>query len=264
MMLHSLVGEEDKGAPVLFNEPIKVIAVDTDNNPKKDKAVILGTASGKLVHHKQVWFTHKNLVLFVGAESPVISLSWRGDIVAWADLKLVRVMNIATQAAVCYVSSPPGVGPQNPFPCHFFWDGDDDLFIAWADNLRHVEISHKVSPNREEEVDTMARTVLDYQLDCIACGISTFDSEHLVLFGYVPPDEEAIAKEVETDSPNQSVSNRPEVKIIRRSNGDIISSDILPMVGQVFQGPWDYHFLSSFMSPEKGKDSNFIRQMIIP
>lgn len=238
---------------MLFNEPIKAIIVDSDDNPKKDKAVILGTASGKLVHHKQVWFTHKNVVLFNGTGLPVISVSWRRDIVVWADLKLVRIMNIASQSAVCFISSPNGVGPHNPFPCHLFWESDEDLFIAWADNLRHVEITR--SANKDDERETTAKTIMDYQLDCIACGVSSFDSEHLAVFGCVPPSEESMQREGDLESTASSISNRPEVKIIKRSNGDIISSDVLPMNGQVFQGPWDYHFLSSFMSADRVGDA---------
>jgi len=64
----------------------------------------IGTASGQLIHHRQVWFTQKNIVLFSGAGSPVTKISWRGNIVAWADATQVRLMDITTQTAICYLN----------------------------------------------------------------------------------------------------------------------------------------------------------------
>ncbi len=52
------------------------------------------------------------------------TIAWRGEVVAWADAGQVRVMNITSQAAICYLNSPPNVGPSNPFPCHLFWESE--------------------------------------------------------------------------------------------------------------------------------------------
>jgi vacuolar protein sorting-associated protein 41 len=264
--MQSLMNDEEKPTSISLNEPIKALVVDDDENPKKEKSLIFGTASGKLIHHKQVWFTNKNVTLFAGNDSPVTSISWRKDIVAWADLTLVRLMNITTQTAICFVNPPSGVGTQNPFPCQFFWETDTDLFLAWADSARHVEVlapassisssSQNPKPSSsKEENEASARVVMEYQLDCIACGISAFDADHLILFGYVPPDEATISAEENLPKHALSASNRPEVKIMKRSNGQFIACDTLPMQGQVFQGPWDYHFLSSYMCPSRGKYS---------
>lgn len=71
-----------------------------------------------------MWFSKKNVLLFPGANSPVTAISWRGNVVAWADANHVRLMDVTTQTGLCYVSSPQGVGIHNPFPCHLYWETD--------------------------------------------------------------------------------------------------------------------------------------------
>jgi len=89
----------------------------------------------------------KTTMLFSGANSPVCQIScyykgsthsrstaqWEDDnIVAWADLCTVRIMDISTQTAICYLNAPLGVGvgvslgdgSTNvlcPCPCSLFW-----------------------------------------------------------------------------------------------------------------------------------------------
>lgn len=204
---------------------------------------MLGTVSGKLIHHKQVWFSNKNSVLFNGAGSAVSSITWRCDIVVWSDLNLIRVMNIATQTAICYINCPHGVGFQNPFPCTLFWESDRDLLISWADNIRHIQF---ISSNKFDQREITVRTALDIQMDCITCGVAPFDKNHLIVYGCIPPSE---------DNEDFILSCHPEVKIITRMTGEVVSCDVLPMLGQNLQGPWDYHFISSYLCPSKCKHS---------
>jgi hypothetical protein len=63
----------------------------------------LGTALGRLIHHKQAWFA-KDIELFSGSGSSVNAIAWRGDVVAWADASQVRLMDVTTQVAICYLN----------------------------------------------------------------------------------------------------------------------------------------------------------------
>ena len=74
-----------------------------------------------------------------------------GNIVAWADLCTVRIMNIATQTAICYLSAPVGVGvdltasPPSvlcPCPCLLFWYelGYVDMLVEFYIVLLHTYI----------------------------------------------------------------------------------------------------------------------------
>eukprot|EP01035_Chromulina_nebulosa_P019588 gene19588-25491_t len=272
IVIHSLLNEDDKGTTIHFNEPVKCVCVENDDNPKKEKSFLVGCSSGKLIHHKQVWFTNKNSVLYQGQDSPVNAIVWRKDLIAWSDSTMLRVMNITTQSAVCYVNAPTGVSINNPFPCKLFWDSDKDLLIGWADSYRHMELVTSVSTvqtppvpsnssktnsnsnnpvNTNEESETVARTVTEFQLDCIVCGVSSFDRDHLVIFGYVPPKDEINIDDntlTNSDDLPLSLTNQPELKIVHRLTGQVVSCDILPLSGQVLNGPWEYFFLTTYMS----------------
>jgi hypothetical protein len=55
------------------------------------------------MHHKESWFTQKNVPLFQGAGSPVTSIEWRGQLIAWADATCVRILDVERSAPVCAV-----------------------------------------------------------------------------------------------------------------------------------------------------------------
>lgn len=63
-----------------------------------------GGANGQLVHHKHAWFSQKDVELFKGAGTPVSSIVWRGNVVAWADASQVRLMDISTETAICFLN----------------------------------------------------------------------------------------------------------------------------------------------------------------
>ena len=147
----------------------------------------LGTASGQLIYHKTAWFAPKNIVLYSGSGSPISSITWRGVVVAWSDMSQVRLLDISTQSALCYLDCPVGVSLQCPIPCRLHWESNQDLWIAWADTCRHLEL--RLAP---DGVAVLVKSVDEWQADCIVCGISTFDTDHLVLLGYVPPDDDTV------------------------------------------------------------------------
>jgi WD40 repeat protein len=149
---------EEKEVILTSQSPLTAICVEDSLSTKKERSFVvgmyllleitnnnIGTLSGQLIYHRHTWFT-KDIELFRGSSSPVTAIAWRGDVVAWADAGQVRVMNITTQAAVCYLnrsviflvhlisllSSPPNVGPQNPFPCKLFWESEYVLVFLLA------------------------------------------------------------------------------------------------------------------------------------
>jgi vacuolar protein sorting-associated protein 41 len=216
--------------------------------------------SGQLVHQRTKWYTQKYDVLFDGQGSPICSITRRGDLVAWADALHVRVMNIVTKSALCYVSCPIGVTIHNSFPCHIFWESNQDLYIGWADSFRHLEIGPAMSSGSSSfsgvDRGVVARTKADWQTDCIICGVSSFDEDHVAILGYVPPDEDEFTAASESKADAYSNTNRPELQIIKRLSGDVVSCDTLPLIGEVMTGPWAFSMLSTFQIPSKSKDAH--------
>ena len=198
----------------------------------------IGSVAGQLIYHRTVWFSQKNVTLFNGADSPVTTIAWKGNIVAWADSCQVRIMDLATQSAICFLNCPIGVGIFSPLPCCLFWESECDLLIGWADSFRHVELSSSSGNGPgiggvENEIIT-ARSVIDWETDCIICGISSFDTDHVVLLGYAPPLESDLGLNIEECSLGLNIEecsfekenvlhaydNNKEKKAINENNGD--------------------------------------------
>ena len=233
---------EDKETIVHFNEPVKSICLDDNSNGKRERSFIVGGASGQLVYHRTLWFTQKDVVLFNGADSPVSKIVWRRNVVAWADATSVRLIDISNQSAICYLDCPSGVNLRYTLPCSLFWESDTDLFIAWGDSFRHLELFD--ANNNLDSKAIIARTVSEWSADCIICGISSFDVDNIILLGYFPPDDAS------------AVSDNPlEVQIVTRNSGDLVSVDILPLKLEICS-PWDMSFLSSYSCAATCRDAN--------
>jgi hypothetical protein len=244
--------------------------------------------TGQLIYHRTVWFSQKNVTLFNGADSPVSVIAWRGNIVAWGDATQVRIMDLSTQSAICFLNCPQGVSAYSRLPCCLFWESECDILIGWADSVRHVELSTTLGGVGAPDIIT-ARSVIDWETDCIVCGISSFDADHVVLLGYAPPVEEDLGKVIPdvhsskeknskhpktTDSgyADNSVSenlndhfesavgtviglNQPEIQIVLRSTGELISSDLLVLRHESMRGPDTFRLLSTYNCLSHGRDA---------
>eukprot|EP01041_Mallomonas_annulata_P004788 gene4788-9542_t len=310
VVLQSLGPEDEKESLIHMTEPLKAICVEDDNTIKRERSFIVGTISGQLIHHRHGWFTQKNVTLFSGADSPVQKISWRGNIVAWADATQVRLMDITTQSAICYLSCPQGVGPQNPYPCTLYWESETDLLIGWADSFRHLQLHTSTSTSVSGEmtsgaiaVDVLADTVSDWLADCIICDIVSLDVDHILLLGYVPAEPSTTSTTTTTTTTNHQQgespvptshnldnnsnyinsigdvdegkvavisSDLPELQIVVRATGELITADALPLndiIGNgngtspgdlpsyaTSAGPWAFRLLSDHQCPSRRGD----------
>ena len=162
-------------------------------------------------------------------------------------------MDVSTQTAVCFLGSPLGVSSLNPYPCKLFWQSESDLLIGWADNFRHLELIHTThsapagSEGTAEVSELFAKTVSDWQADVIICGLSTFDENHVVLLGYVPP-------ALDSGDNDGGEGDFPEIQIVDRATGELVSVDALPLIGKMARGPWSYHLVSNYSCFSRRRD----------
>lgn len=262
VVIQSLDPSDEKETVIHFNEPLISIAIEDDITVKRERSFVVGGVSGQLVYHRQVWFSQKNVVLFGGNESPVQKIVWRGNFIAWADSSQVRLMDISTQSAICYINCPLGVGPQNPYPCSLWWDSDTDLLIGWADSFRHLRlVSTPLGGNNVDvtstlpSIETSATTVAEWQSDSIICGLASMDVDHILILGYVPA---AITPQSPENTPDsgQSVADYPELLVVTKATGMLISADTLPLrgspgdfpAGAPGAGPWGCKLRSDHLS----------------
>ena len=251
--LHYMGMEGEKENIVHINEPVKCVCVEDDSTAKRDRSFVVGTSSGQLLYYSQVWFTKKQLILFSGDDSAVSVISWRGNVIAWADACQVRLLDIASKTAICCLSSPAGVSKVNPYPCKLFWESNSNLYIGWADNFRNLELLTQSTAEGDSNAAVIgvkqtvnARTVADWQADVIISGLSSFDSNHVIILGYVPPDIRNYEGTNDEDECEDSQLDQPEIQILKKDNGSAVVCDVIPVHGNKLRGPWSYHLASNY------------------
>ena len=228
-------------------------------------------------------------------------------------------MDLNSQSAICFLNCPVGVGLYSPLPCCLFWESECDLLIGWADSVRHVQLSsaggNGSGLNGADNEVVTARSVFDWETDCIICGISSFDADHLVILGYSPPGESDLGLPIEDYSYNlpqtefsasQHIRNKvdnltnsglkasptlvsnngssmitgvvaagttsqveaargaivtlnqPEIQIILRATGELVSSDLLALNNEGeerMSGPRSFQLLSTYNCHTHGRDA---------
>ena len=303
-------GDEDKKKPIIVHltEPVKSVCLEgsygSQNVPQLDKygrelsvksyssapqktdglSFLAGARSGQLTRHYSgtSWYAQKKHVLFAGAGTAVTTIAWLGDMIAWADALQVRIMDVSSLVAICYLECPSGVDPRSSFPCTLVWASYHDLFIGWADSFRHLELMikgdvltntsprptagrKKAGKEAENPRDIIARTVSDWQADFLICGISPFDADHVLLLGYTPDERDDIEENEENDDDEDNelvnelagveidrpTANQAEVQVCNLFTGEIVVSDMLDMRGgMITAGPRAIKLCSSYHRPE--------------
>ena len=299
-VLLTLSANDFKESTISVNEAVKAVCLEPSANALRnseqqntlskngDRAFLVGTSSGRLILHRPAgWFrqSQKEVVLFPGAGSAITTIKWEGNLVAWADVAQVRVMDISTQTALCQMSAPMGVGAEEPYPCSLCWTSPRDLLIGWADNFRHVRISAAAagvsgdnlssgsSKNSSKGVGAkgasgsdeskVATVVAEWMTDSLISGLHGFDAEHVVYLAYTPSLDEEVQDEMDeeellmaTGSDSSHSTNQPELIVAKLSNGQIVSADQLPLRGCNFHGPEAYMLLSSHQCKKHRQDAS--------
>ena len=196
---------------------------------------------------------------------------------AWADACQIRLMEVQSQTAICYLNCPPNIGDNNPFPCSLFWHSDMDLLIGWADSFRELHLvktennfSASTTPAKGiggQDVTTVlrAKLVADWVADSVICSISSFDKDHALLLGYIPASIDVCGGDRENQGEGSGEIDKPSIELlcVRRKDGQILSADVLPLqlegvdsvkrdgggtVSALFDGlaPEDFYMLSSY------------------
>ena len=93
------------------------------------------------------------------------------------------------------------------------------------------------------------KCAMAWQLDCVACGVSPIDSEHVAVLGLVPCGE----------SEEGNVCDKLiELQVIARSNGTVVQSDVLPLIrsnqGQKTQDSTSHFALNSSYATPRMED----------
>ena len=165
-------------------------------------------------------------------------------------------MDVETLTRIAHIDRPLGAQP-NLYPnissLHptLLFETSHEVLVGWGDCLMGITINEAVVPG----TDTMRRSVecsMAWELDCVACGVSPLDKEHVLVLGVVPLDDE------NDDEADQDQDNELELQILSRNDGGVLYSDLIPVIKPNTQAPLpgllaepasSYKLLSSFALP---------------
>ena len=240
--------------PRNFGAPTTV-AIDPSYKRRREKAVLVGFADGRLVRTSRgLIFQRRNDSVIHQALTPsssdssmapgIQSLVWRGPLVAWAEPSGIRLFDADNLSKIAHVDRPVGARPSlypsvKNMTARLCFETADHLLVAWGDCLLQLTIrdssaSAAPAPTASEGSSEGAprivrrRTVectMAWELDCIAVGVAPLDANHVIVLGLVPTagDENNGGKADESQ-------NEVELQVVARMNGNVVYSDLLPMV----------------------------------
>ncbi|KAJ9477425.1 Vacuolar protein sorting-associated protein 41 [Pseudozyma hubeiensis] len=242
--------------------PMRCISLEPNFGRKSSRAFVCGGMAGSLTHREKGWLGHKETVLHSG-EGPIWTTRWRGNMIAWASDKGVRVYDADAKQRISFISPPSKDVRGDLHRCTLYWQDDRTLLIAWADHIKVAKIKQKqhagtagssgasiASNSTQNTASALSKVGVPgasaahpqyyieitaiFQLDCMISGIAPYGLDYLVL-AYVTeePDE---SDDEDDDHENGSVSRafkrrealRPELRIISRA-GEELSSDVLSL-----------------------------------
>ncbi len=163
------------------------------------------------------------------------------------------------------------------------------MLIGWADSFRHVELTREVNVNDGnaktgaaasdfdyysdyssqnnsasqsngavgQSLRVTARTVAEWNTDCIICGVSSFDVGHVAILGYFPESPGgSSSKEWDDDYDCAAPPQWPELQIVNRRTGELISADTVEIRNSSVENtsPNDFFLLSNYQNMSRAQD----------
>ena len=106
-----------------------------------------------------------------------------------------------------------------------------------------------------------AKTVAEWQTDCIICGISSFDIDHVAILGYFPLMPGIAEVDNSADWDNRDYippipPQWPELQILHRVSGELICSDTIEIRNSSVENtsPNDFYMLSNYQNLSRALD----------
>eukprot|EP00929_Paragymnodinium_shiwhaense_P082188 TRINITY_DN43230_c0_g1_i1.p1 TRINITY_DN43230_c0_g1~~TRINITY_DN43230_c0_g1_i1.p1 ORF type:complete len:1091 (+),score=242.61 TRINITY_DN43230_c0_g1_i1:106-3378(+) len=107
-----------------------------------------GGQDGRLLLHRRTRFGAS--AVFHEGEGPVVRVSWRGPLIAWANDRGMKVFNLLSGQKVTYIAKPDKASGDTS-RCHMVWASDDQLLIAWGSVVKVAYVL--ASPGDASSVD---------------------------------------------------------------------------------------------------------------
>lgn len=240
-----------------FKRPMRTVSLEPGFGKRTSRAFVCGGMAGALIHREKGWLGHKETVIHAG-EGPIWSCRWRGNLIAWANDRGVRIYDTNTKQKITYIAGPTGKSHSDIYRCNLFWQDDRTLIVAWADEIKFVSVKERESRGGTvtagnlglpQAAQLYAEITKVFRLDCAISGIAPYGSDILVLAYLTESDD----SDDESDSGDgESFRNHrrkrgqpPELRILDPKMGEEKSSDVLSLAGFERLSCNDYRLLPS-------------------
>ncbi|XP_041366904.1 vacuolar protein sorting-associated protein 41 homolog [Gigantopelta aegis] len=221
---------------VMFDRPVKAVALDPYYY-KSGGGRHYVTGDEKLILNEKVGFLgrHKMSVLHQG-EGPIRNIKWRGDLIAWANDRSVKIVDMKLRAIITNIDKDHDFRPEL-YRCNLFWRDDRTLLVAWADRVKMCVVKDRVRQDARDLPSRYVEIVAMFTTDYFVCGIASLGT-CIVLLSY--------ENEGHKQESGRTVANRPHLRILEpeMNTSKEISNDALSIRGFEEYRCNDYHLES--------------------
>lgn len=259
------------------------MVLDPGYSRKRDKIIFVGFSNGTLTQTKRdkhggiisdtkgfggvmgSWLQPKrhDYDIHVAPGGEIEAVTCRGSTLAWADCEGIKIFDIDRMHRLAKIDKPTGARSTlypyiSSLRPSLLFERQDSLLIVWGDCLLNMilkeEKNENISSGTKLGSHIQVKCEMAYELDCVGCDIQPLDANYLAVLGLSSTTTKSTTDGIEEDETQSPTSLCVELQIIRRSNGAVISCDILPLAArekQVMLRPCtsEYTFLSSFSTP---------------
>lgn len=218
-----------------FKRVMRTVSLEPGFGRRSTRSFVCGGMAGQLVLREKSWFGHRESILHEG-EGPIWTTQWRGNLIAWANDRGVRIYDVASRHRVAFISPPDDLPRADFFRCTLLWQDDVTLLIAWADCIKVAKVRQRTDSNKMAGAvmpTSSGRPTIEVtailQLDCMISGIAPRGADFLVL-AYLTEDDDHDSSSVmeERESHRRREGLRPELRLIS-NDGEELSSDVLSL-----------------------------------
>lgn len=218
-----------------FKRVMRAIALEPAFGRRSTRCFVCGGMAGQLVLREKSWFGHRETVLH-GGEGPIWTIKWKGNLIAWATDRGVRIYDMQSRQRIGLISPPLDNPRADLFRCSLIWQDDFTLLMAWADHVKVAKVRQRKKMQNTTPTAASASTVQLFvevtailQLDCMISGIAPRGKDYLIL-AYITEDTYSDNSSIMNDREAQRRKDglRPELRLIS-NDGDELSSDVLSL-----------------------------------
>eukprot|EP00927_Polykrikos_kofoidii_P040599 TRINITY_DN34666_c0_g1_i1.p1 TRINITY_DN34666_c0_g1~~TRINITY_DN34666_c0_g1_i1.p1 ORF type:complete len:946 (+),score=109.41 TRINITY_DN34666_c0_g1_i1:402-3239(+) len=149
------------------------------------RSVCLGGEDCKLILNRRGAFDSKHLTVHSG-EGHIVAVRWRGTLIAWANARGVKVVDMRTYQKVTHIPWPVAnngavaVGTTIPASCILTWSADDVLLIGCGPIVMIAEVRQKQGGPTGVRFASIAEC-FNFSPDIVVRSVTAFDADHLAV-----------------------------------------------------------------------------------